>query len=107
LKELERRQLIRQFQQQEAEQEFEPEETIHIPINDNRDVAAAREGEKQGDLKKQSQFSPDLIGVKPFMKGDYDKKPPGGDDENKANQSQFQTHAALNTDRSVRCSSDI
>jgi hypothetical protein len=29
------------------------------------------------------------MGVKPFVKGDYDKSPGGGDVENKANQSQI------------------
>jgi hypothetical protein len=100
LRELERRQIIRQFQQQEAEQELEPEQAIHIPINDNRDVAATRldeaatSAEKNSNLKKQSQFAPDMMGATPFMKGDYDKAPDGGDDENKANQSRFSAHVS-------------
>jgi hypothetical protein len=91
MRELERRRLIRQFQQQEAEQELETEQAIHIPINGNRDVAATRQdeaatrAEKNSDLKKQSQFAPDMIGATPFMKGDYDNMPACGDDENKAN----------------------
>jgi hypothetical protein len=40
-------------------------------------------------LKKQSQFVPGLIGVKPFVKGDYDNMPAYGVEENKAKQSQF------------------
>jgi hypothetical protein len=89
LKELERRQIIRQFQQQEAEKEFEPSPSL-------RDEAATREGEKQGDLKKQSQFAPSLIGVTPFVKGFNDKVSTGGDNENKAKQSQFCIPAKVN-----------
>jgi len=36
-------------------------------------------------LKKQSQFAPAPIGVKSFLKGDYDNKPASGAEENKAN----------------------
>jgi hypothetical protein len=50
MRELERRQLIRQFQQQEAEQQFEPSPSL-------RDEAATR-AEKNSDLKKQSQSKP-------------------------------------------------
>jgi hypothetical protein len=38
-------------------------------------------------LKKQSQFSPGVIDVKPFVKGDYGKNPLCGAQKNKANQS--------------------
>jgi hypothetical protein len=59
MRELERRQIIRQYHQQEAEQEL----SIPIPINDNRDEAATRDitAEKNGDLKKQSQYTLNLI----------------------------------------------
>jgi len=40
-------------------------------------------------LKKQSQFDPAQVGAKSFMKGDYENKPAGGDEKNKAKQSQF------------------
>ena len=91
MRELERRQMIRQVEQQYAEQEYEPEQAIHFPIKDNREVAATQSTTvvKNGDLKKQSQSVPDLMGVTSFMEGDYDKKPAGGADENKANQSQI------------------
>jgi len=41
-------------------------------------------------LKKQTQFVPARIGVKSYMKGDYDNKPASGAEENKAKQTQFQ-----------------
>ena len=67
LRELERRQLIRQFQQQEDnERLFEPDQAIPIPINDNRNEAATRGEEKQVDLKKQSQFTPAQVATKSF-----------------------------------------
>jgi hypothetical protein len=44
---------------------------------------------KRYDLKKQSQFESTQIGVRSFMKGDYENKVAGGDEKNKANQSQF------------------
>jgi hypothetical protein len=37
------------------------------------------------DLKKQSQFMPGLMGVTPFMRGDYDNIPHCEVQENKAN----------------------
>ena len=45
---------------------------------------------KNNNLKKQSQFTPDMMGVNPFMQGDYGINPPGGAQQNKANQSQTQ-----------------
>jgi hypothetical protein len=90
LRELERRQIIRQFQQQEAEQQFEPSPSLRDEAATRRDVAATR-GEKNSDLKKQSQFAPGLIGATPFIKGFYDKVSTGGEDENKAKQSEINT----------------
>ena len=86
MRELERQKLIRQ-----VEQQYEPEQAIHFPIKDDRDVAATQSttAEKKGDLKKQSQFVPGQNGATSFVKGDYDNKPAGGADENKAKQSQF------------------
>jgi hypothetical protein len=55
-----------------------------------RDKAATRPAEKIGDLKKQSQFTPGLMGVMSFVKGDYDNTPAHGAEENKANQSQLE-----------------
>ncbi len=42
----------------------------------------------EGDLKKQTQFDPALMGATSFMEGDYGNMPAGGVEENKANQSQ-------------------
>jgi hypothetical protein len=82
-RELERRQIIRQYQQQQAEQE----QSIPIPINNNRDEAATRidVGEENGELKKQSQSVSGQNGATSYMKGDYDNNAPAGDDGNKAN----------------------
>ncbi len=100
LRELERRQPIRQFQQQEAEQE----QPIRFPIKGNRDVAATRQlapntvGGSITDLKKQSQFTLSLLAVTPFIKRDYDKMPPRRIGENKAKQSQISalsSHAGI------------
>ena len=44
---------------------------------------------KRYDLKKQSQFVSTQIGVRSFMAGYYENKVAGGDEKNKANQSQF------------------
>jgi len=92
----------------EADTRSAPVRTIPIPINDNRDEAATqsiraypslrdeaatRPAEKKSDLKKQSQFALTLMGATPFVKGDYENKPAGGVEENKANQSQFHNPA--------------
>ncbi|MGB2862843.1 MAG: hypothetical protein WBC05_05915 [Sedimentisphaerales bacterium] len=37
-------------------------------------------------MKKQSQFVSARIGAKSYVKGEYDNKPAGGAEENKANQ---------------------
>jgi len=77
MRELERRQIIRQYQQQEAEQEYEP-------ATKNTTV------EKNSNLKKQSQYVSGLNGANSYAKGDYDKIPSCGTQENKAKQIQFQ-----------------
>ena len=91
MRELERRQLIRQFQHQDAEQQYEPSPSPRDEAaTRSNSPSATQPAEKKGDLKKQSQFVPGLIGAKSFVKGYYDKKPAGGTEENKAKQSQFQ-----------------
>jgi hypothetical protein len=102
MRELERRQLIRQYQQQQAEQEQSiPSTELRtgpIPINDNRDEAATREpnqsrlapstaGGSITDLKKQSQLSVTNIGATSLEKGNYENILANGTDGNKANQS--------------------
>jgi hypothetical protein len=91
MNELKKYQIMRQVEQQYVEQELKPDQTIHIPINDNRDVAATRcaPAEKNGNLKKQTQFVPGQNDTMPLMKRDYDNKPACVAEENKANQSQF------------------
>jgi len=115
MRELERHQIIRQCQQQEAEQ------TIPIPINNNRDEAATRNVTvpKDGDLKKQNQSQPSAgnskseylnpkrvkedtklkkqsqlsvsnISANSLDKGDYGNNSPAGDEENKANGNRLQ-----------------
>ena len=82
MRELERRQLIRQYRQQEAEQK--------LPIQEPNQLA-----EKNSDLKKQSQFMPAIMGVTPFVKGFYGMESAAGDEEKKAKQTQF--HAVMPT----------
>jgi len=91
MRELERQQLIRQFQQKDAEQ-YEPSPSLRDSLGGHLTAEAVTRpaAEKKGDLKKQSQFVPGLMGVTPFLKGDYDNKPACGADENKAKRSQFQ-----------------
>jgi hypothetical protein len=72
LRELERRRLILQFQQQDAEQELSRQEPNQM-------------AGKKVDLKKQSQSVPAMMGVTPLMKGDYDNISTSGIEENKAN----------------------
>jgi hypothetical protein len=85
MKELKRFQVIRRIERQDAEEQIEPSPSL-------RDEAATRcmSAEENGDLKKQSQFAPAIMGLTPFLKRDYGEKPIGGGEENKANQSQFQ-----------------
>jgi len=109
-RELERRQMIRQVEQQYAEQEQAIPSTLlrtgHFPIKDNREVAATQSttAVKIDDLKKQSQFVPGLNGATSYMKGDYDNNSPAGSEENKAKQTQIQapalTEGAENTGKS-------
>ncbi len=46
--------------------------------------------DREGDLKKQSQFAPALMGTKSCSGKDYDDKPPAGLRGNEANQTQFE-----------------
>jgi hypothetical protein len=91
MNELKKYQLMRQ-----VEQQYESEQTIPIPMKDNRDEAATRSApaEKNSDLKKQSQFASGQNGAKSLEKGDYDNNLPAGEGENKAEQSQFNAPAS-------------
>jgi hypothetical protein len=82
--ELERQQLVRQFQQQDANEE---QSSQAIPKACGFE-AATRPEEKKVDLKKQSQFVPGEMGVTPYGQGGYGNNSPAGDEQNKAKQSQ-------------------
>jgi hypothetical protein len=73
IRELERQKHIRQAEQQEAEQDL-----LRQGPNQSE--------EKNSNLKKQSQFVPGLNGATSYLEGDYEKIPPRGAEENKANQ---------------------
>ena len=91
MNELKRQQIMRRIEHGDDEQQlFAPAQAIPIPINDNRDEAATLPAEKKVDLKKQSQYAPELIGATSFVKGDYGNTPAHGAEENKANQSQLE-----------------
>jgi hypothetical protein len=81
MKELKRFQTIRRIEIQEVEkQQFAHEQAI--PQACGFEAATL----KKGDLKKQTQYVQDLMDAKSLMKGDYDNKPAGRIEENKANQ---------------------
>jgi hypothetical protein len=75
-------QLMRQIQQAETRK---PEPAQAIPKACGFE-AATRTAEKEGDLKKQSQFASALMGVTFFAKEDYDNNLASGAEENKPNQ---------------------
>ena len=111
--ELKRQQIMHQIEQQDADEQYEPDQAIHIPIKDNRDVAATpsvrdeaatpsvrdvaatQSTKKKGELEKQTQYAPELIGVTPFVKRDYGNMPACGIEENKAKQSQSPAAAQI------------
>ena len=76
LREFKKQQIIRQLEQQDAYKQYEPSPS-------RRDEAATRTN--KSNLKKQSQFSPDMMGANPFMADGYGDFPAAGRAENKAN----------------------
>ena len=80
LKEFKKQQVMRIIVQQDMNQQFELPPSLRDRITN---------AGKNIDLKKQSQFTPDMMGVNSFMQGGYGDFPPGGAQQNKANQSQF------------------
>ena len=83
MNELKKREIMRRIEYQDGDEQYEPSPSL-------RDEAATRcPAEKKGDLKKQSQFAPELMGVTPFDKGDYGNMPAGDGEKNKAKQSPF------------------
>jgi len=96
MNELKRHEIMRRIEQQDGDHEYEPspslrdEATTQSNSPSVRDEAATqRPAEKKGDLKKQSQYAPELMGTTTFVKGDYENKTAHGVEENKAKQSQF------------------
>jgi hypothetical protein len=91
LREFKKQQIIHQLEQQDAYKQYESEQTIHNPMNDNRDKAATRIRDEAStrannrNLKKQSQSSPDIMGANPFMEDVYGDFSAAGRAENKAN----------------------
>ena len=76
LKEFKKQQVMRIIIQQDMNLQFEqPSSLRDLKMNAGKNI----------DLKKQSQFTPGVMDVNPFMQGDYGKFPPAGIDENKAN----------------------
>jgi len=89
LRELERRQMIRLFHQQEAEQyKLSPSLRDEAAIQNTTAL-------KNSDLKKQSQYVPGQNGTTSYSKGDYDNMPVHGTEENKANQTQISALSSL------------
>ena len=83
LHELKRQQIMKQIELQDTYKQHEPSPSL-------RDEAATRTIlEQNGDLKKQTQFVPGSMSATPYMKGDYVNISAGGNEENKANQSQY------------------
>ena len=136
MNELKRQQIMRRIEHEDAgEQQYEPDQAIHFPIKDNRDVAATRSikynrdvaatrsikdnrdvaatrsAEKNGDLKKQTQLAPELMGTTTFVKGCYENISAQGDEENKAKQSQFpaleQTKGAGKREKSLAAANSL
>ena len=114
MKELKRFQIMRRIELEDADQQqhlhaqaipkrgtgLKPVENMDrmaMPLDQaypsQRDEAATQKTEKKVDLKKQSQFVPDLIGVTSFVNRSCGSKPAAGAGENKANQSQSHAHA--------------
>jgi hypothetical protein len=95
--------ILREFKKQQIMRRIEQND---ITYNQAVGGTEALTGKKVN-LKKQSQSAPVAKDVSPFMSSCYDDFSAAGIGENKANQSQFQTHSVLKAGRSVRCSSDI
>jgi hypothetical protein len=102
MKELKRFQVIRRIEIQEVEKKLEPSPSLRDSLGGHSRKgrltvltaeAATRLGVKECDLKKQSQYTQPLIGVTPFVKGDYGNMSDCRVEENKANQSQLHARA--------------
>jgi len=108
MNELKRQQIMRRIEYQDADEQYEPSPSL-------RDEAATQcPAEKKVDLKKQSQYAPELMGATSFLKGDYGNTPAHEAEENKAKQSQLEPvkaglkiAPALEGNPSTHCSSKI
>jgi len=98
MNELKRHEIMRRIEYQDADHEYEPSPSLRDEsatrssqaYTSKRDEAATRcPAEKKGDLKKQSQYAPELMGTTSFGKRDYENMPAGEIEKNKAKQSQF------------------
>ena len=81
MKELKRFQTIRRIEWQNAEQQTSTE--------------SSPPAKEKSDLKKQSQFGVVQFGARSYLKRDYGDIPAGGAEENKADQTRFQTDMRL------------
>ena len=101
MKELKRFQVIRRIERQEVEKQREPSPSLRDSLGGHLTAEAATQSNspsqsetatqpavKKGKLKKQTQYIEDLMSAKSLMQGDYNNKPAGRIEENKANQSQ-------------------
>jgi len=96
MNELKKQQIMRRIEQQDEDEQYEPSPSLrdeaatrsNSPSPSLRDEAATqRPVEKKGDLKKQTQFTPEQIVTKSYKEGDYEDIFAGRIEENKAKQS--------------------
>ena len=90
MKELKRFQTIHQIEWQEVEKQREPspslrDETATQSNSPSQSETATQPAVKECKLKKQTQYIQDLSDVKSIIQGDYNNKPAGPIEENKAN----------------------
>jgi len=120
MNELKRHEIMRRIEYQDAEQQYEPSPSLRDEAatrssqayTSKRDEAATRcPAEKKGDLKKQSQYAPELMGTTTFVKREYEKNPADEVEENKAKQSQFpaleQTKGAGKREKSLAAADSL
>jgi hypothetical protein len=93
MKELKRFQTIHRIEWQEVEKQREPSPSLRDEAatqsnSPSQSETATQPVVKECDLKKQTQYIQDLTDVKSLMEGDYNNKPAGTIEENKAKQSQ-------------------
>ena len=119
MNELKKREIMRRIEYQDGDHEYEPSPSLRDEAatrssqayTSKRDEAATESVEKKGDLKKQSQFAPELMGTTTFVKREYEKNPADEVEENKAKQSQFpaleQTKGAGKREKSLAAADSL